>query len=261
MFAQFRAQYPTGGLISELMSIQDGTYIIRVLVQVGGVTLASGMAGASSPEVAEDQARLRALDALGLPTTPPGLPPTSTYGFQVQLMAHGNSTTTFAAQGETPELLNAYPEAARLSLPEQRYTHQPNLPSPDEDLYESPENSQGLLPSTANLEPYPDIKPPQARPTHASPKTSATAPTNGRRSPAKQTQPSPAPPAPDPIDFSDVIAQTTIEMKRLGWSTTQGRQYLKRTYQKQSRQELTDEELLEFLEYLETQSSPEESPF
>lgn len=52
-----------------------------------------------------------------------------------------------------------------------------------------------------------------------------------------------------------------IEMKRLGWSTEQGREYLKRTYGKRSRQELNDAELLDFLRYLETQPSPMQTPF
>jgi hypothetical protein len=36
----------------------------------------------------------------------------------------------------------------------------------------------------------------------------------------------------------------------------QGREFLEKTYGKRSRHDLTDEELLEFLLYLETQSPP-----
>jgi hypothetical protein len=58
------------------------------------------------------------------------------------------------------------------------------------------------------------------------------------------------------IDLSDIIAQTDVELQRLGWGVNQGREFLEKTYGKRSRHDLTDEELLEFLLYLETQPSP-----
>ncbi len=59
-----------------------------------------------------------------------------------------------------------------------------------------------------------------------------------------------------PIDFSDLIARTNVEMKRLGWTNQQGRDYLVQTYGKRSRQLLTDGELLDFLHRLESEPSP-----
>ncbi|MEM9768168.1 MAG: hypothetical protein AAF892_09845, partial [Cyanobacteria bacterium P01_D01_bin.71] len=65
-----------------------------------------------------------------------------------------------------------------------------------------------------------------------------------------------APIAPDalpaPINLSDVIAQTDIELRRLGWSVETGREYLEQTYQKRSRHELSEEELIQFLCHLES---------
>ncbi len=55
----------------------------------------------------------------------------------------------------------------------------------------------------------------------------------------------------NPVDLSDVIAQTDVELARLGWTNVQGREYLEKTYGKRSRQQLTDEELMSFLLYLE----------
>lgn len=66
---------------------------------------------------------------------------------------------------------------------------------------------------------------------------------------------------PEPADRSEEIMRIGIEMKRLGWSTEQGREYLKRTYGKASRSKLDDAELLDFLRYLEIQSSPLQTPF
>jgi hypothetical protein len=62
-------------------------------------------------------------------------------------------------------------------------------------------------------------------------------------------------------DRSEEIAKIGIEVKRLGWSPEQGKEYLKRTYGKRSRQELSDAELLDFLHYLETQPSVMQTPF
>lgn len=56
-----------------------------------------------------------------------------------------------------------------------------------------------------------------------------------------------------PVDLSDVIAQTDVELRRLGWTSVQGREYLEKTYSKRSRTQLTDEELMSFLLYLEEQ--------
>lgn len=61
----------------------------------------------------------------------------------------------------------------------------------------------------------------------------------------------------EPIDFSEIIARSNLELKRLGWTSDQGRNYLLQTYGKRSRQLLSDEQLIEFLAYLEQQPTPE----
>ncbi|MEM6436848.1 MAG: hypothetical protein AAF773_23800, partial [Cyanobacteria bacterium P01_D01_bin.115] len=61
---------------------------------------------------------------------------------------------------------------------------------------------------------------------------------------------------PAPINLSDVIAQTDIELRRLGWSVETGRDYLEKTYDKRSRHELSEEELIQFLCHLESLSEP-----
>jgi hypothetical protein len=47
-----------------------------------------------------------------------------------------------------------------------------------------------------------------------------------------------------------------MELKRLGWTSEQGRNYLLQTYGKRSRQLLSDEELLEFVQHLENLPNP-----
>ncbi|WP_256875122.1 hypothetical protein [Nostoc sp. C052] len=58
------------------------------------------------------------------------------------------------------------------------------------------------------------------------------------------------------MNFSEVIAQTDVEMQRLGLTTEQGRDHLIKTYGKRSRFLLTDEQLYEFLQYLVSQPTP-----
>jgi hypothetical protein len=61
-------------LISELLTIYQGKFIVRVAVQVDGIVRATGMAAAEILETAEDKARERAIACLNLhssPFTPP----------------------------------------------------------------------------------------------------------------------------------------------------------------------------------------------
>ncbi|MGK7919424.1 MAG: hypothetical protein AB4080_05385 [Trichodesmium sp.] len=66
MLERFRVCYPTGCLISELITIYHGKYVVRVLVQVDGKTLSTGLGSADTIELAEDQARERSLATLSL---------------------------------------------------------------------------------------------------------------------------------------------------------------------------------------------------
>ena len=63
-----------------------------------------------------------------------------------------------------------------------------------------------------------------------------------------------------PKDNSDDIAKIAVEMERLRWTIEQGRSYLFQTYGKKSRHLLTDDELRDFREYLESQETPTDDP-
>lgn len=234
MYAQFLARYPTGSLVTELLQIHEHQYVVRAVVQVSGTTLATGMAAASSIEQAEDQARARALVVLGI-----YLP---SYESQAHLdespapPARLSPATSPALEDRTWMLTS--PEPIDSSEVED-YAH----PS---QTYRQPD----LLSSASPPEPE----------------------VNGRSAPRDQAQPelakgrrngrvAPAPPPSAPIDLSDIIAQTSVELKRLGWNEVQGRTHLMATYGKRSRQQLTDEELLEFLDYLKSQPSEIEPSF
>ena len=64
MLDQFRNYYPQGSLISELITIDHGKYIVRALVQINGVVLGTGLAADNIIEIAEDRAINRALKSI-----------------------------------------------------------------------------------------------------------------------------------------------------------------------------------------------------
>ena len=59
-------------------------------------------------------------------------------------------------------------------------------------------------------------------------------------------------------DYNDIISLIDLHMNELGWDKGYGRKFLNRTYGKTSRQLLSDEELLGFLNHLKSLYSPEE---
>ncbi|HEY9907332.1 MAG TPA: hypothetical protein V6D18_06950, partial [Thermosynechococcaceae cyanobacterium] len=65
LFTQLQTRYPTSSLLTELLQIHDGHFVVRALVQVGEATLVTSMAAATTIEQAEDQARSRVLKLLG----------------------------------------------------------------------------------------------------------------------------------------------------------------------------------------------------
>lgn len=56
----------------------------------------------------------------------------------------------------------------------------------------------------------------------------------------------------DPVDVSDLIAQTDVEMNRIGWTATDGRRYLQQAFNLNRRQELSPEQLAQFLAHLKS---------
>ncbi len=101
----------------------------------------------------------------------------------------------------------------------------------------APSYSRPALP-----EPYPETYPPLSELLTPSPE-------------AKPVQKAPPALPEEPLDLSDIISQTDVEMMRLGWDARQGRAYLKQVFNKESRQQLTVQELQQFLSYLQQQPS------
>lgn len=281
MFAQFRVRYPTGSLISELLTIYNGKFVVRALVQIDGVTKATGMAVADTLELAEDQARMRALELIGIhlswgqtETTDRSISPEfskppvfSSEKPEISPLRSGNTDLTwsnhthldssFSERTTYPtEKVSTHPTKSHHEVPEDtaeisdstfvehgtnRFLETPKLSSVNSfvDEEEPPVTFSKVTPiASRRHEPEIAIAPPPEieseisdRPTEAIEDTS-------------------------PDDFSDLIARTNVEIKRLGWTKKQGSDHLFRTYGKKIRNDLKKEELEDFLEYLEAQPNP-----
>ena len=240
MYSQFRSQYPTASLTSDLLVAEPSHYVVQAVVKLGGSELATGLSAASTVEVAEDQARARALMILGISV--------------------GRFTPEVQALDDPAHDL---PPGAPAQLnPASQPIAEPMVPADEPVEWDWSQSAE--LAEQELLDPYPteesfDPIPPGLdeelpRPTKGRKKAEPKSPKRGRAKPRNSAPP-------EPIDLSDIIAQTDIELKRLGWDHTQGRKFLEQTYNKRSRQQLTDSELLEFLEYLKVQSANQEPPF
>lgn len=250
MYSQLQSRYPRASLVSELLQFQNGSYVVRAVVQVGEVTITSGMAASPSIEEAEDQARLRALAVLGI--YPLG-------HLQAPLIVQAD-----APSHEQKPLLN---QPAQLSLdqstpaPRNPASTEPpasllsgGYPDPEEDVQEGLKSLEVISPTRGESK----FSDPQSRNRRNDKANQGLKPDQNGRQHLKTALQAEARPA--PVDLSDTIAQTSVELKRLGWSDVQGRNYLQQTYGKRSRSSLTDEELLEFLQHLQAQP-PTDEPF
>ena len=138
------------------------------------------------------------------------------------------------------------------------------------DTLETQESSDSTIPSSNSV-----LKESVPSDPHTIPKRSATRPnkksTSKKSAPVKSSSESKemeaietpdllpntdASPMALSVDLSDIIAKTSVELRRLGWTDVQGRNHLEKVYGKRSRQHLTDPELLDFLMYLEAQPTP-----
>lgn len=262
-------------LISELLTIDHGKYVVRVMAQIEGRSIATGLAAADTVEIAEDRARERAMAVVNLEQlkiTPPSPQPAVTLE-KVTSSENGHpkeELTEIVEDKIHQDVTQIVPpnDSSQLTeanfQPPEQDSIEPIEPMNDSSVKESPVLEESQLNSEqppqqpevspANLwpedkfqlTPPEDAAEPQPQPVEAQPeavKTQTPVPKNVVEFPSPDT----------PLDFSDIIARTDVEMKRLGWTQAQGRNYLLQTYGKKSRHVLSDQELIEFLSYLESQ--------
>ena len=260
LLTQFRNRYPTASLTAELLTLHNDHYVVRAQIQVDGTTMATGLAAAASIEAAEDQARIRALQALGLENGS-RVNPTLPIDISEPMFDQGMPITEEPVA--TPQLTQPETVVSSPVNPADSFS----FINPDEVVKPSSpvklkSQTDKQKPPTDTLKPQTDKPKPQTDPLQS--QTDYLKPQTEDWPASNAENPNPTPPTPldisqGPIDLSDIIAQTDVELRRLGWTSIQGREYLEQTYQKRSRQQLSDEELLAFLLYLESQPSPSES--
>jgi hypothetical protein len=262
MLAQLRSRYPTASLISELLTIYLGKYVVRAVVEIDGAILTTGLAAADTVELAEDQAKKRAIQSLDIDTTRPQ-PSTPREPLKPTPMELKPEVATPVSVPAASPNLESPPPLAPSSIPDQdsegipsasltsddwlsaTYIQPKTDKTPDKDTESKSSSAKGSKGRSASLPPVPAN--PEVVPTYPDePEFSQASAGSGRSF--------------ETTDFSSDIAKTDIELKRLQWTQEQGRAHLLKTYGKRSRQHLTDNELLDFLHYLESISIPTESP-
>ncbi len=310
LITQLQVRYPSASLISELLTIHHDSYVVRALVQLGTTTIATGMASALTIESAEDRAKTRALEALGLEQGTPFVPHGSNLAFGAPLSAassHLSSPTSsptpsFSSPTSHPSVAQTEPNHTEASflpsteLPPTNLSPTVSTAPSDNSSYHFGRTSTQLETELDDFNPYASaaansdalvvaIAPPSRSESPSQDMSSLNQPApddadlasaplaqqqpTSEETPPKKTKPKvssePAPKIPTSlaapqgnlkVDLSDAIAKTSVELKRLKWTEAQGRQHLQAAYGKRSRQHLSDEELLDFLQFLEEQESP-----
>lgn len=270
MFTQFRAIYPTGQLICELLTVHHGKFVVRCLVQVDGKTLATGMSAAESIEEAEDRARLRAIAILGLDTVQPAIAPISPVPVAVVPVA-----TPVAAVAPVPvpaPVAVLAPVAPVLELPQTTdnfaLSHQSSFVNTQSPLIEEP-----IAPA-----PIPEPLPPMVdravagsrqefdsdawlSSNYGEPLQEQSIPTASQTeflqgaAEVRELEPISVGIPSDAIeDISETIAQIEAILKRLKWTKKQESDCLQQSYGKMSQGILSAGELLDFLDYLQIYS-------
>jgi hypothetical protein len=232
MFQEFRMRYPQAALISELVQIDHGKYIVRVAIENEGKTIATALSAADTVETAEDCARDRALALLTLPSEP-----------QIPLLDNRDENNPQPAEVSpqapvTPQKASKASKVTEILLPEPPRI--PEIPVPEPELPKVAKMPEIPVPEPLFLDREEDS---YSLSEELSPE--AILPV------AEEPEPSPPVVLPiEEIDYSVLKTKIDVEMKRLAWTTEKGREYLISTYGKKSRLLLTNEELLEFYHYL-----------
>jgi len=300
MFNQFRVHYPKGSLVTELSAIDHGKYIVRCLVQVEGITLVTSLAAAETVELAEDKARSRAIEILGISST------TTTQSMSAGLSENLPVPTLVAPVQEIPkvssevsvtltpklsvstgvsdasEVNTAIPKESSAVTPPSAFSEEPKTsdsvvfcadesksevtsnftattPVVADSVVESPgrERTETAVPEASLVETSQEVTSPLSMPENVSTTKLDDSQFQSSSPSQVETDTSSISASDTPVDFSEIIARTNVELKRLGWTNPQGRDYLVQTYGKRSRLELTNEELLDFLQYLEKLPNPD----
>lgn len=241
VYQQLRQQYPNASLTAELVSVQGEQFVVRAQVEIAGQTLATGLGAATQIEEAEDRARLRVLELLGL--SPERVAPTQ---WEVQVVAQ--TTPALAATANDRSLEAASTPIAAAAPPAIAPELELEIPAFDEV-----EAEPGLPPEprVAQTAPAERDRPKPAQP------VAVTA-----ELPLLEQPPTPAATlSAVPTDWSEDLAEIEVELKRLMWTEAEEQAYLLQHFGKRSRALIADyDQLLLFLDHLRSLPTPGLTP-
>lgn len=279
--AKFRQHYPQGSLVSELVEIDRGIYIVQASIEIDGVVLATALGGAAQVETAEDIAQTRAIASLCLDAEPRASSKQIDSIAQVEHSAAApqtkektaikpaiNSPQTQLATSQSPPIL---PEIKPKSEPivnfskAQEKSKLQNSAEAKFPLEDDLQQAAVLDTSESLTQEEAAVDPSSSNQSNnnlfgdtfeaAIPEEVAVAETNPSGVDSQATSEVTISPL-EVMDFNEIKQRTDIEIKRLGWTKEQGKEFLMSHYGKRSRLHLTDEQLLEFLRYLEKLPNP-----
>ncbi|MEM1368343.1 MAG: hypothetical protein AAGG02_10055 [Cyanobacteria bacterium P01_H01_bin.15] len=280
MLNEFRRQYPKGCLVSDYLGHKQGVFLVKVIISIEECILGTGLGSGHTLELAEDRARERALSLLELLNSSEEI----ISSHPAAVTSPSNDLTDSSIQEPTSAgkvvAATAIPEdslesnqfgsksssvpidtaksysAAESTLPFPAEIGEPPLFSEVESQDEPTSVPESMLTPVSSSISESNQPPESTVPANISDEAQSANSLLAASQVARSSLESPSSLlTSEPIDFSEIIAQTNIEMKRLSWTADQGRRHLLQTYGKRSRQLLSDGELLEFLDYLKQQSA------
>ncbi|MEG4814594.1 hypothetical protein [Microcoleus sp. K5-D4] len=284
MFAEFRALYPAGQLICELLTVHNGKFVVRCLVQVDGKTLATAMSAAESVEDAEDRARLRAIAILGFAAPdraiasvdPAPVAPVAPVASVAAVPPPAAVSPVAAVPPPPPAAVPVPVGPTSVPLPVLEMPVADKLPPTDQSNFVKTEaklNEEPIAPVPEPLPPTVDraeatgFVPKQLdsdawlSSSYGEPLQELDVPTSSQSellqgaAEVRELQPIAVGIPSDAIeDNSDTIAEIDAILKRLQWKKKQESDCLEQNYGKSSQRELSSEQLVDFLEYLEIYS-------
>jgi len=242
LFVQLQQRYPGAGLITELVQVHQEQFIVRALVQLAGIPFATSMAAAKTIEQAEEAARQRVLQLLSI-TSGGGLAAVNP-SLQSHLLTSPLDNGGLFSMPSAPTPASEPDETSRAAAipPLPTTTFAPLSTPAIADLAPPLAESSPITPEIKPFEPAPKETPTRKKSTRAA-------------KPAPEPDPEPdfPPEEPEdhaPVDLSELIVMTDIEMQRVGWKRKTGQEHLLDTYGVKTRAELNEDQLLEFLHFL-----------
>ena len=264
MLAKFRHRYPQGSLVSELVKIDRGTYIVKATVQIEQVVLTTALASGATVEAAEDAAKERAIASLFLEDSN-SVSPQADRQIESPSISNASSVSTV---GDSALANNSNNKIVNFSKPQSESTAPFSEPIPsrantyssslEQDQRHKPlEVESATSARQLDLNPVTESNPESSSNLFgdtfavAAPITDSSMSEN-----ASFSSQSVGSPELEAMDFNEIKQKTDIEIRRLGWTKEQGRDFLMSRYGKRSRLHLKDEQLIEFLHYLENLPNP-----